>query len=205
MNAPPLKVRFLTKKEFERLIASEGWTMDQRASKAYGVPVYFGPDNQVICSPFIKSDRPTLSNDRTEFIDHLFNPPEPITVVGAFYLKPEIFASLLPAGAGIDFETDTDAARRMADFPRKYIEPDGEEFLRLLVKIGNKMIERDPGLRWRVKTSDGIMTSIRIVSDRHSITIDASAYKQIWDRLPRTKIKDVDIDFYADLYSKIPI
>jgi hypothetical protein len=125
--------------------------------------------------------------------------------VGLFYLKPEIFTNLLPPGAGVEIELDADPERRMADFQERYIESDGEQFMRLLVKIGSKMIEREPALRWRVKTSDGIITSIDLVSDTLSITIDARAYKQIWDRLPRSKIKNVDIDDYADLYLDFPI
>jgi hypothetical protein len=198
-------VRFLTKKEFERLITSGEWKLDRNASEAYGASMYFGPDDQMILSPFIKSDRPRISTGRAEFLEELFNPPNPVTVVGAFYLRTEIFTNLLPPGARVEIELDADPEHRMADFPERYIESDGEQFMRLLVKIGSKIIEREPALRWRVKTSDGIMTSIDLVSDTLSITIDARAYKQIWDRLPRSKIKSVDIEHYADRYLKSPI
>ncbi|MFO0994405.1 MAG: hypothetical protein U1E67_21030 [Hyphomicrobiales bacterium] len=202
MNTQPRKSRLLTKDEFGQLLASGEWQLDTAASERFGRPLYVGPDDQMIATGFAKSERPRLSNGRTEFFDRLFNPPRTVTVVGGFHLKPETFLAFVPEEAAVDAELDTDPNHSMADYPARDIEPDGTRFIELLTMIGNRMIEFDSSLHWRIKTSAGIMTRIDIVSESESIPIDAVFYKQVWDRRPNSHNRKVDVEHYARSYLK---
>ncbi len=201
MPLSQIESRKLSNTEAQTLVTSNGWSLDQRASKTRGAPVYRGPAGQLLLIGLIKSDRSILITSGADaYLDNLHDPPRPITVVGGFYLEPPALVRKLPGNARVEIEPDHDPEHSMANRPRRSVEPDGETFLEILVAIGNRIAEIDASFYWRVRTSEGIMTSIDLVNESEAIAIDANIYKQVWDKRSKPSVKRIDVDSFAHLY-----
>lgn len=187
----------LTEAEFRKLVASPEWALHEAASKEWGAPFYVGPNGQVALLPKTDMERPELmTSGGPDFLASLMHPVKVVTVTAHFQLSPEAFTKRVPAGVRVDVVPDTEKDRHLT----RDVEPGGEGFLDALVAIGNLMMKSRPEAYWQVMVSEGIITSIDLVTKKGPFVIDASVYKQYWGEGVRYKLSDEKIKSAAKNY-----